>query len=151
MKGLTVFIYKRMYNTFIYIYIYMMCFFLSLCVPDLSFCLIYKYIFITLEDHRLVYRLGQLISLIYGRGTRIPRGAQQLDPQRQLSPVQDFSPLCLRSFLQDFLLLSHYSCVRCFLLLHPCCSHARYHVWDTHLVHRIPVLYIVHAEWSLVF
>ena len=28
-----------------------------------------------LRGHRLGYRLGWLVSLIYGRGTRIPRGA----------------------------------------------------------------------------
>ena len=92
-----------------------------------------------LRGHSLDYRLG---GLIYGRGTLIPRGAPQVDPQRQLGLDWDFSPQYLRSFLPVFLLFyNYYACLLLPLaspLLFPC---ARYTVWVTHLVHGIPIPY----------
>ena len=43
------------------------------------------------------------------------------------------------------------ACVCSYLLLRPYCSHARVTVWDTHLVHGIPVPYTVHTICSHVF
>ena len=52
--------------------------------------------------------------------------------QRQLGPVWDFSPLCPRSFLPDFLLLFYFQSGVCsFLLFHHCYSHARGILCDT--------------------
>ena len=63
--------------------------------------IIYSYCIHSLKSHRL----GQLVSLIYGRGTRVPRGAQQLGLYRQLGLVWDFCPSCSRPSLPYFLLL----------------------------------------------
>ena len=82
----------------------------------------------------------RLVSLIYGRVYDIV-----------VRPCLELFPSFPRSFLPDFILLFYYdSCVCFFLLLFP---YAKYTVWDTHLVHGIPVrpFPIVHAEWSLVF
>ena len=76
---------------------------------------------------RLQLWFGQVSQLVfYGRETRVPRDAQQIDPQRQSGHVWNFSSLqCPRSFLPYFILLfNYYSCLCSYLLLHPCCSHA---------------------------
>ena len=106
---------------------------------------------LALGAHILGYWLGQLVSLIYGRGTRVPLGALQLGPQRQLGFVREFSPPCPRFSLPDFLLLSHYSCVCFFLLLHPCCFHARSIPCGIHTPCMEAPFPAVHTRWSLVF
>ena len=91
----------------------------------------------------------RLVSLICGRGTCVPRGAQQLDPYSQLGLIWYFSHF-VPTFFPDFIVLSHYFCV--FLPLAPpiLFPYARYPMWDTHLVHGIPVPE-VHTRWYLVF
>ena len=109
-----------------------------------------------LRGHRLGYRLGQLvsqlISLIYGRGTRDPRGAPYVDPSHQLDLVWDFSALYPRSFLPDFILLfNYYYCVSFSLQFHYCYSHTRGILFGIHSSCMGFPFAIVHAEWSLVF
>ena len=105
---------------------------------------------LALWGHRLVYRLGQFVSLIYGRETRVPQGAPQVDLQRQIGLVWDFLPSCPLSFLPYFILLfNYYSCVCFFLLFHPCCSHARGILCGIHTSCMGSALPIVYAEWIM--
>ena len=88
-------------------------------------------------------QVSQLVSLIYGTETRVPRGASQLSHQLQLGFVWDFSILCPRSFLSDFLLLY------CdFPQLHPNCYHARGKLCGIHTSCMGSSFSIVHTECS---
>ena len=80
--------------------------------------------------------------MVYGRGSR--------DPLWGL--VWDFSTLCPRSFLPDFLLIDLvHSGVCFFLMLHPCCSNARGILCGIHTPCMRSPFPAVHAKWSLVF
>ena len=110
------------------------------------------FILLSLRSHRLSYKLGQLVSLIYCRGIRDPRGAQWIDPQRQIGLVWDVSPSCPRSSFPYFILLYYYdSCICFFLLFHPCCSHARGTLFEIHTSCMESPFPAVHTKWSLVF
>ena len=99
------------------------------------------------------HRLCQLVSLIYGRGARVPRGAPQVDPQCQLGLVCDFSPPCPCSSLLYFILLfNYYFCVHLFLFFTfavPMCE--VYCVGYTPRAWDLRPFPKVHAELSLVF
>ena len=57
-----------------------------------------------------------------------------------------------RSFLSDFLLLYYYyACVCLFLLLHPCCSHARGILCEIHTPCMGFSLAACYTRWSLTF
>ena len=91
--------------------------------------------------------IGQLVSLIYDRGTCFPRGAQQLIFSASQALFGNFSPLQRpRSFLPYFILLiNQYFCICPQLFLHPSCFHAG----------DIPCMEspfpTVNTKWSLVF
>ena len=83
-------------------------------------------LYFPLRGHRLGYGLGQFVKSMVG-------GLVSLDELyiqaliASLALFGTFPPLqCPRSFLPYFILLfNYYSCVCSYLLLHPCCFHAR--------------------------
>ena len=83
-----------------------------------------------LRGHRLGYRLGYLVCLIYGKGTRVPLFGT-------FPPFSAHVPSFHISYYSLTITLVS-APTSCFTLLFPC---ARYTVWDTHLVHVIPVPY----------
>ena len=116
-----------------------------------GFCginIFYRFYIGALRSHRLGHRL---VSLIYCRETRVPRGALQVDPQRQSGLVWDFSFSYPRSFLPYFMQLSYYSGVYFFFLFHTCCSHARGILCGIHTSFMGSSFLIGHAKWSLIF
>ena len=97
--------------------------------------------------------LFKLVSLIYGRRTRVPRG-----PYSQLTQVLRASFALFRTFSPHSAHVLSFHILYCALaiilastssLLYPC---ARYPVSDTHLAHGFPSPFsAVHAKWFHVF
>ena len=89
---------------------------------------------------------GRQVSLIYGRGTRVPRGALLLCFQLQLGLVWDL-PLIAPTFLFSIFHTTPLICF--FLLFHPCRSHGRgtFRGIHTSCMHGIPVP-LLHSKCS---